>query len=155
MGRMQRVKGATFERLVANKMRAAFPGTEWKRALQSDGAWNSDVHCYAGHGILRTLWLECNHSNNPPVEAKLEQAENDSERVEATQGAPWRPIVVWRKTGSPVINVSTRLWVLLNLTASRINIYGSYKWDDIVTLELVGFNKLLKYAIEEFSKGSY
>ena len=145
------MKGATFERLVAARFREAFPASEWKRALQSDGAFNSDVHCFKGHGVFRSLWIECNHSNNPPVEAKLQQAERDAARVEPpAQVQGWREIVVWRKTGSSTINVTMRLRTFLELSASHIQtFYCSYEWENLVTIEWDGFIELLTYLTKE------
>ena len=101
MGKSQRVKGATFERLIASKMRDAFPGTSWRRSRQSDGAAYSDVHCYEGPKKLRRLWLEANHSNAPRPAVKMAQAMRDIGRLDDQD---YHPVVVWRKTGCKAIN---------------------------------------------------
>ena len=71
MGRMQRRKGAAYERWVAKMFRSVLPGTEVKRGLQSrSGEECPDV-------TAGLFWVECKHGKLPNVRAALAQAVDD------------------------------------------------------------------------------
>jgi len=73
VGRMQRNKGAQFERQVAHDLKEFVPflADQIHRSSQADLAYGSDVT-----GAPR-LWVECEHAAKPTWEAKLKQAELD------------------------------------------------------------------------------
>ena len=114
MGLMQRRKGKAFERKIAALIRSRWPDAVVRRASQADRAHQSDVYLSGGPPVLSRLWLECHDARNPNPIAKLEQADRD---VAAHQAFDFvrLPVVVWHRLGSRQINVTTQLWVLLEL----------------------------------------
>lgn len=70
---VSRHKGHTFERLIANKFREAFPeaADEIRRSQQGAGALEPDVITLPG------IWAECQCSNKPDPASKLAQATRD------------------------------------------------------------------------------
>lgn len=80
MGRMQRQKGATYEREVANRLKTIFP--EAKRGIgQARSA--SEVPDVDG----TPFWVECKRGRMPNVRAAIRQAEA------ATDGRPYLVVV--------------------------------------------------------------
>lgn len=123
MGAHQRRKGRSFEQLVADEYRQAWPQLTVRRAWQAHKAHESDV-VIDGHPVLSKLWTECNHADAPNPLDKLAQAERDIYALpgagpaytsDRTRSLPRYPVVVWRKSASRIINVTTRLWVLDDL----------------------------------------
>jgi hypothetical protein len=100
----RRRKGHSFERWVADAYRARFDGYTVRRSQQSGGAYEPDV---VVEGL--SLWTECQHANEPTPLLKLAQAERDA----SAAGGFRLPVVVWKRSGSRVVNVTLRLWTLV------------------------------------------
>lgn len=73
MGKMQRTKGATFERWLVRQFNQHLVGPRWKRGLQSRGGGKEvpdlDGPCFH---------IEAKHHIRPNIIAALEQARDDS-----------------------------------------------------------------------------
>lgn len=137
MGMMQRDKGKTFERLLAKKLREAFPGCEFRRSRQSDGAYHSDVYCNIGPWCLRDIWWECTHGHKPNPAAKMKQAVGDIEAIGEQER--YIPVVVWRRTGQRVINATLCLDQLMLIDSNQQTDFAP-----LVTLELPVFIEMLQ-----------
>ncbi len=121
-GRRSRDKGTSFERLVANAIRAHAPSAVVRRGKQSHLADEGDVVVEIdGHPLAR-LWIECNHSSKESIATKLAQAEADCAKWDRwVNDQRMVPVVVWRRTGSPSVNVTCRfaaLVALINLSST-------------------------------------
>jgi len=137
MGRMQRVKGKSFEQAIARLLRARFPHVEVRRAMQAERAYESDVFI-TGEPRLERLWLELQDARKPNPLLKLAQAERDIMAVLAGDGPlvlalDRQPVVVWHKLRERTIHVTTRAWVFDELR-------GSPSSDNtVITMELGAF----------------
>lgn len=107
MGKRSREKGAQFERLICQLVRACDPLADVRRGKQSHLADEPDVVIAAGAGWLPRLWLECHHGA-VSIGSKLLQAERDC-------GDRGVPVVIWRRTGSRAINATLRFGDLVVL----------------------------------------
>jgi hypothetical protein len=117
MGAMQRNKGKSFERVIASQLRALWPGADVHRSSQAERAREPDV-AIAGHApeLARRLWLELQDARKPTPLTKLAQAEKDIEAQSLLQMESRRPVVVWHKLLERTIWVTTRFWVLCELS---------------------------------------
>lgn len=93
MGKMQRNKGATFERLVANKIKSMRPDLMPKRGI-GQARSSSEVPDVDIPG----LWIECKHHIKVDVDAAMRQALEAS----ATHGGNRTVAVVYRHNRSPI-----------------------------------------------------
>lgn len=139
MGKHSRTKGRSFEQLVANAYRKRWPlDCTVRRSLQSDRAYEPDV-VVEGHHLGCRFWTECNHADDPQPLVKLAQAERDlavASKTWSPKGG-YLPLVVWRKSGSRVIHVTTRMWVLQELGGHPARMEG---WSDlVVTMDFQAF----------------
>lgn len=123
MGKHSRTKGRSFEQLIATQYRMRWAAATVRRSLQAHRPYEPDV-VIEGDDVpawVRALWTECQHADAPQPLVKLAQAERDILKAEAAgRGEPvpghlWLPIVVWRKSGAGVVNVTARLGVVLDL----------------------------------------
>lgn len=117
MSKMQRTKGRAFEQAVARDLRQLWPGADIHRSSQAERAREPDVVL---SGVVppgaRPLWLELQDAAAPTPLVKLLQAERDvAERAPWTDGVRL-PVVVWHKLRERTLNVTTRLWVLNDLS---------------------------------------
>lgn len=114
-GAHSRTKGHTFERLVADAYRKAWPTAQVRRSLQAHQPFEPDVvveGLEAAHPA-QLLWTECQHADAPTPNGKLAQAERDLAALSLPPGHRRRlPVVVWRKSGSKTVNMTTRMWVM-------------------------------------------
>ncbi len=129
MGKHQRDKGKGFEQLVADAYRQAWPTATVRRSLQAHRAYEPDVVIEA-HPLGSRFWTECQHADAPTPLVKLAQAERD---IAACNRTNYLPLVVWRKSGSRTVNVTTRMWVIEAL-AGRPHHMEVWK-DLVVTLD--------------------
>lgn len=112
MGKLSSLKGKTYERRIANVLRAKWPGIEVRRSSQADRAVQSDIYVANGNEKLERIWWELTDARKPDPIDKLEQAERDS-RFSSRFGAISRlPVVVWHRIGERCSYATTRLWVL-------------------------------------------
>lgn len=90
MGRMQRLKGANFERLIANRLKEIWPGA--KRGI-------GQTRCAKEVADVEGTpwWIELKHRILPNLWAALLQASTDSD------GRP--PLVIARRNGGPDVVV--------------------------------------------------
>lgn len=109
MGAHQRNKGRSFEQLVADAYRKRWPAATVRRSLQAHQPYEPDV-VIEGHPLGARFWTECQHADSPAPLTKLAQAERDITKLNSSQ--PRLPLVVWRKSGSRTVNVTTRMWCL-------------------------------------------
>ncbi len=141
MGLMQRRKGRAFEQAIARQLRARWPEALVRRASQAERADNPDVFCEGGPRVLARLWLELQDARQPTPAKKIEQAENDAMRWQAHGHRalqPTRlPVVIWHRLAERSIQVTTRMWVLLDLVEPREGAMRSHQ--EVVTLELGEF----------------
>jgi hypothetical protein len=120
MGKLSRRKGKTFEQHVATAYRLLWPDAEVRRSLQAHKPYEPDV--VVVHPRLpwvTALWTECQHAKESTPKLKLQQAERDVEewRKRQTEKHHARlPIVVWKTHGSGTVQLTTRLWVLVQMT---------------------------------------
>lgn len=135
MGRMQRMKGKSFEQSVARVLRARWPSVEVRRSSQAERAYESDVFI-TGEPRLERLWLELQDARKPNPLVKLAQAERDIETLHPDVGIialDRQPVVVWHKLRERTIHVTTRAWVFDELR-------GSPSSDNtVITMELGAF----------------
>lgn len=99
MGRMQRVKGSTFERKIANELRRWFP--EAKRGI---GQTRSGGDAPDVEGC--PWWIECKHRKSVNVNAAYAQAMKALADARAKgKGDKYEdlPIVISRTNGGPVL----------------------------------------------------
>jgi len=68
MSKMQRDKGARYERLISKKLSHLYPSAA--RGNQKMGAYQPDI-------IIDDYWVECTHGKAPRVGAKIKQANKD------------------------------------------------------------------------------
>lgn len=109
MGKMQRNKGASFERLVAKKIAAVRPDLMAKRGLgQARSA--SEVPDVDVPG----LWIECKHHIKVDVDKAMEQAE----RVAGDR----TPVVVYRHNRGP-IRVRVQAFIEIDDTLGMEELY--------------------------------
>lgn len=101
MGRMQRTKGATFERLVTGLFRQVYPGA--KRGIGQARA-ASEVPDVDVPG----WWPELKHGIAPSWRAALKQAQK------ASKGTTRTPLVITRDNGGPIM-VHVQLETFLEL----------------------------------------
>lgn len=135
MGKKSRTKGRSFEQLVADAYRTQWPTAVVRRSLQAHRAFEPDV-VVEDHRLGSQLWTECQHADASTPLQKLAQAERDLEKV----NRKYLPIVVWRSTGSRVVNLTTRLWVLEEL-GGRPDLHMQ-EWGQLVVT--CDFHKWLK-----------
>lgn len=93
-GRAARLKGANFERLIANQL-AELTGLDFKRGLgqtRNGGEEHSDVYC---EGI--PLHIECKHQHKTNIKAAMKQATEDSQK------SGHIPVVISRDTGGEIL----------------------------------------------------
>ena len=109
-----RVKGATFERLIANKI-AARTALDVHRGLGQarSGKVVPDVD-------LPGYWIECKHRNIVDPAAALEQARRDA------HGTSRIPVAIWRSTGARGIYVTAYV--------AALDVAGVTLGDAIVTV---------------------
>ncbi len=89
MGRMQRDKGARFERELVHRFAEVMPGCKVKRGLQSrEGADVPDVDA-------PPFWVEAKHRKQVSPGAALEQAQKDMEKAGVAKGRI--PVAVIKK----------------------------------------------------------
>jgi hypothetical protein len=117
MGKTSRVKGRSFEQLIANLYRDRWPVATVRRSLQAHKPFEPDVVVQHPTCVLiNALWTECQHADAPAPLTKLAQAERDIQRAldngRRPQHGQYLPIVVWRKTGAAEVRVTSRLWVV-------------------------------------------
>lgn len=93
MGKMQRNKGATFERLVANKIKALRPDLMPKRGI-GQARSSSEVPDVD----IKGLWVECKHHVKVDVEAAMRQAKEAA----TSHGAGRVPVVIYRNNRGPI-----------------------------------------------------
>jgi len=94
MGKMQRTKGAAFERWLVRKFNATLIGHPWKRGLQSRGG-GAEVPDLDGP----VFHVEAKHQIRPNIAAALHQAEQDTDGripVAVTKANREEPIVSMR-----------------------------------------------------------
>ena len=117
MGKMQRNKGKRFERLIAKKLREAFPeySEEIRRSVQSREAEESDVTGLPG------FWVECQDAAKPTPLKKLEQAERDVMVNKLT--GKILPIAVTHKKNTVEIYVTMRMHHLHFIFGHHLNDY--------------------------------
>lgn len=99
MGKMQRDKGARFERAVADFLKPLFPGS--RRGI---GQTRSASEC---PDVDNTpFWVECKHGKKPNIRAAMEQA------MKATDG---RPVVAIVKDNGkePLVTMNLNLFLIL------------------------------------------
>ena len=84
MSKMQRNKGARFERSIVQQIKAKCGDAyEVRRGLQSQsGTVAPDVEVIARYSGERVLWVECKHGIKPNIRAALGQAVSDSEECQ-------------------------------------------------------------------------
>jgi hypothetical protein len=109
MGKHSRDKGRSFEQLVATAYRRQWKEATVRRALQAHRAFEPDV-VVEGHALGARFWTECQHADSPEPLVKLAQAERDINRLNTN--VVRLPLVVWRRSGSRTVQLTTRLWVL-------------------------------------------
>ncbi len=127
----QRVKGADFERRVANDLRGVFP--EARRGLgQARGAEQCDVEG-------TPLWIEAKHHIKVDVTQAYAQACRDT--AKAGCGIVRPPVVVWRNNRGP-IQVTMTLWDLANMTGQFCEVWHETKF--LVTVAYVDWLEALK-----------
>jgi len=68
MSKMQRDKGARYERLISKVLSKLFPDA--RRGNQKMGAFQPDI-------VIPTYWVECTHGKTPRVYSKIKQANKD------------------------------------------------------------------------------
>jgi hypothetical protein len=121
LGRRSRNKGKAFELVVRDQIRAAMPhvaNLTVRRSLQAERAWDADLIVEGDGNLpawLLSLWLECEHANEPDPRAKLAQARRDVARYTARTGRSRLPLVVWRRTRSRSVHASTDMASLMSL----------------------------------------
>lgn len=131
MGKHSRDKGKGFEQLVANAYRKQWKEATVRRSLQAHRPYEPDVVVEA-HPLASRFWTECQHADDPNPLTKLAQAERDISKLAVP--IPVRlPLVVWRKSGSRTVYVTTRMWVLDAITG-RVNSMAAWR-DLVVTLD--------------------
>lgn len=120
MGRMQREKGKIFERSIATRLRAAFPGALVRRSSQADRAHASDVVVEPpAPSVIGRVWWECHDAASPRPLDKLAQAERDTHHMNAL------PVVVWHRKGARSTRATLRFGTLLELVGeSRLGTLG-------------------------------
>lgn len=122
LGRRSRNKGKAFELVVRDQIRASLPhvtNLTVRRSLQAERAWDADLIVEGDSNLpawLLSLWLECEHANDPDPRVKLEQARRDVARFTARMGRSRLPLVVWRKTRARSVYASTDVTTLFTLT---------------------------------------
>jgi len=120
MGKLSRRKGKTFEQHIATQYRLLWPDAEVRRSLQAHKPYEPDVVVvHPKLSWVTALWTECQHAKESTPGAKLQQAERDVQEWEARQTdrhSKRLPIVVWKTHGSGVVRLTTRLWVLVQMT---------------------------------------
>jgi len=142
MGMKSRRKGRKFEQDIAKFFRGLFPGAEVRRSWQAFTAWNSDV-VVEGPGVpekVKQLWLECNDALEPDPIKKLEQAERDVLKAKCGLRIP---VVIWHKTGTRGIKVTTRLrWLtyLSGITHPGQAVTGG---NAVITLTMEDFAQII------------
>jgi len=98
MGKMQRNKGAAFERSLVRLFNATLPGP-WKRGLQSRGGGKE-----VPDGDGPVFHIEAKHQIRPNIVAALRQAERDAENK--------IPVAVTKANGqSPIASMRLEDWL--------------------------------------------
>lgn len=138
MGKHQRDKGKAFEQLVADAYRKAWPGATVRRSLQAHRPYEPDVVVEA-HTLGERFWTECQHADDPTPLTKLAQAERDIAAL--NKSGPRYPLVVWRRSGSRTVHMTTRIWVMDAIVGRP---HGMEGWRDlVVTLDFTAWLKAL------------
>jgi hypothetical protein len=125
-GRRSRNKGKAFELVVRDQFKIVLPhvaNLTIRRSLQAERAWDADLIVEGDGNLpawLLSLWLECEHANDPDPKVKLIQARRDVERFIARTSRRRLPLVVWRKTHSRSVYASTDLATLLELLGQDV-----------------------------------
>ena len=89
MSKMQRDKGARWEREVAARLRDVFQGQEIRRGQQGDGAVRPDVVC-------PLIWVECKAGGAWTYEGAINQACEDSAKAGGYGAVRW-PVVLAKR----------------------------------------------------------
>lgn len=107
MGKMQRTKGASFERLMANRLQHVYPDARRGIGQARSAKEVPDVD-------KTPFWVECKHGKCPNLWRAIEQAQ------EATDGRP--PLVIARRNGGKelaVLEVDAFIQILADLEDAR------------------------------------
>lgn len=95
MGKMQRNKGARWEREIATRLREVFHGAEIRRGQQGDGAVRPDVVC-------PLVWVEAKAGGAWTYEGATNQACEDAARAGAYGATRWPVVLAKRNRARPV-----------------------------------------------------
>ena len=107
MGKMQRDKGARFERWVANALKHLWP--ESRRGILQTRS-SSEVADVEG----TPYWIECKHQKRPNIHAAMAQAYEASLESMLTTSNFKAPVVVSKRDGEPpLVTMTFEHWTKL------------------------------------------
>lgn len=92
MGKMQRQKGKSFERSIANEFKAVYPATKRTLTQQRDSGEAPDIDAPG-------LWVEAKFHRKVPIRKAFEQAVDEVSRAKSTA----TPVAVTKDNGKEIL----------------------------------------------------